>query len=373
MTDSNVDMSQQTLVRSYRPGDEEAIIEVLVEVFGGWPSFDLDCQSVDHWRWRYLSQPGNAAHLAVVEAGGRIVGCLHHSPLEMKISDSVYPGMLSGDFAVLEAFRGEGLTARFSKKERGLRKKTGEMFSVFETPNPRVIRRYSRLAHTLPYQSRHLLRVRRISEHLVRKHHPWRWIKAPVYKVVQSAQRIVFRSRRCNAESKVRISEIGAFDQRFDHFWEKISQYYGLIVKRDREYLEWRYGDRRGGRFRVFCAEDSEGVAGFVVLRVNTRDPAYPVGFIVDLLCLPGREEVAARLLQKSLAYFDAKEVNAINCLVPRGHPYFKLYLANGFVDTLERNSVFVSQTGPLEEQLAAATKLPAGRTFYAYGDIDTI
>lgn len=346
---------------------------MLVEVFGQWPSFDLDCKSVEYWRWRYLSKPGNEGHLSVAEAGGRIIGCLHHTPMDMKISDAVYSGMLSGDFAVLEPFRGERLTARFSKKERALRKKTGEMFSFFETPNVRVIRRYNRLAHILPFHSRHLIRIRRISEHLARKRHPWRRIKAPAYKLVQNAQRFMLRSRRSGAEPETRISEIRTFDERFDAFWEKIARHYGLIVKRDRDYLCWRYGDSRGGSFSVFCAEDDEGVVGYVVLRINSMAPDYPVGFVMDLLCLPGRPEVAASLLQKSLSYFDDREVNAVNCLVPRGHPYFKLYRAHGFVDTMERNSVFLNLTGPLEEQMAAVARLPTDRTFYAYGDIDTI
>ena len=371
MSPGNTD--QQTRIRTYRPGDEEAIIKVLVEVFGRWPGFDLDYQQLDHWRWRYLSEFSNTRHVCVVEVAKRIVGCLHYSKVEMKISDGVYPGTLAGDIAVLEPFRSLGLTARLAEKTFGLREKTGEQFTYFETRNERVIKQYRRIAHTLPIQSRHLIRVGRISEHLRRKHQSWSWIKGPLYKLAQSAQYIALGSIRAKTNTEATISESGALDERFDGFWEKVSQHYGLIVKRDRKFLAWRYGDSRGGRFHVLCAEDGKELLGYAVLRINKRNPAYPLGYVVDLLCLPGRESVAATLLQESLAFFDRNEVNAINCLVPRHHPYFKLYLANGFVDTLERTQVFLRLSGPLEQQLEALEELPPGRVFYAYGDIDTI
>lgn len=364
---------QQTLIRSYRPGDEEAIINVLEEVFGRWPGFDLDGQQLDHWRWRYLSEFSNARHVCVVEVANRIVGCLHSSKVEMKISDGIYPGTLAGDIAVLEPFRSQGLTARFAEKALRSREEAGEKFTYFETRNERVIRQYRRIAHTLPIQSRHLIRVGRISKHLLRKSQSWPRIKGPLYKLARSIQHLALGSHRSRIDSKVRVSQIGNFDGRFDGFWEQISHHYGLIVKRDRKFLAWRYGDSRCGNFRILCAEDGDELLGYAVLRTNMRNPGYPIGYVVDLLCLPGRERAAAMLLQESLAFFDQNEVNVVNSLVPRRHPYFKLYLAHGFVDTMERTQVFMRLSGLPEQKVDALEKLPPGRVFYAYGDIDTI
>ncbi len=70
-----------------------------------------------------------------MEAGGQVVGCLHYSPCKLKIGDGEYAGMLSGDIAVLEAYRGEGITARLSNTERALRKTSGELFSFYRNNN----------------------------------------------------------------------------------------------------------------------------------------------------------------------------------------------------------------------------------------------
>ncbi len=55
------------------------------------------------------------------------------------------------------------------------------------------------------------------------------------------------------------------------------------------EYLNWRYSDRRGGDYILKEAIEGERALGYVVLRVNGYQEKYPVGYIVDLLALPGR------------------------------------------------------------------------------------
>jgi len=38
------------IVRPYRSGDEEEIVEFLQLVFEGWPKFDLSCTPLEHWK-----------------------------------------------------------------------------------------------------------------------------------------------------------------------------------------------------------------------------------------------------------------------------------------------------------------------------------
>jgi hypothetical protein len=45
------------VVRPYQAGDEKEIVELLRMVFDGWPHFDLNCSSVDHWKWKHLDKP----------------------------------------------------------------------------------------------------------------------------------------------------------------------------------------------------------------------------------------------------------------------------------------------------------------------------
>jgi hypothetical protein len=362
-----------TRVRSYCPGDEMPIIELLEDVFEGWPSFDLDCESIDHWRWRYLESPANSRHLFVCEASGQIVGCLHHSPVTMQIGGQDYPAELGGDIAIQKQFRDRGLVAEFAKSAMHQRNLAGMWFTYFETANPKLIRTYKKSAYQLPIHSRHLLRVHDAARHLSRQGHSHHWFKSVVFKALGVFNRLQHFLRRERTSSDLKLSRITSFDDRFDTFWERLSPHYRLIVRRDREFLNWRYADTRAGNFCVICAEDEDQLVGYIVLRVNRQDVDYPIGYVADLLCEPGREDVAHSMLANSLDYFDQHSVNAVHCLVPQLHPYRKIFGAHGFLDTRERRIVFLRANKPMEQQMAALERIAPGEVYYTYGDIDTI
>ncbi len=370
MTDSR---ASKTSLRTYEPGDEKAIISVLESVFGQWPGFDLDCSQAEHWRWRYLRKEGNERHIYLLLHGNRIVGCQHYTPVDFKVGDSVVPAMLAGDIAICEAFRGERAVARLAAAERELRKTTGEQFSYFETRNPNLIRRYKRVGYELPIHSRHLVKVFRASEHFAHRRAPVRWLAALGFRLLQVPGRLRVAARAPAAEDSPVIEPAVSFDSRFDRLWEKLAGHYGFIVRRDSDYLDWRYGDRRGGRFRVLCTIEGDDITGFVALRVNRKRTEYPVGHVVDLLCLPGRDDLARALVAAALDHFRNRGTNIIHCLVPGRHPYYAIYRQNGFVDTRERTAVWLRGTGITDGQLETIRRLPPDRIYYSYGDIDSI
>ena len=43
------------------------------------------------------------------------------------------------------------------------------------------------------------------------------------------------------------ITDSYRFDDRFEDIWTKISKDYDYILLRDKNFLQWRYGDQRGG------------------------------------------------------------------------------------------------------------------------------
>jgi len=372
-TTSCEEPAQAFRIRPFRPGEEAAIIQVLSTVFGEWPAFDLQYSSESYWHWRYLELPGTSTHVFVCEVGGQIVGCLHHTFVDLKIGDRFYPGTLGGDIAVLRPFREKGLTAEFSKLARSHRRETGRWFTFFETHNQNLIDSFSKTAFQLPIKSRHLLRVKNIKLHLTQQKHAWRGLKVFAFKAMKTFNTLVHYSRNSQDDGALHLSVIETFDARIDKFWERISNHYRLILKRDRRYLNWRYCDARGGNYQVKCVEEDGRFVGYIVLRINRKNPQYPTAYIVDLLCEPGREDAAQALLADGLRYFDQQGVNAVHCLVPHHHPYRKIYTASGFVDTLERNIVFLRANMPLDKPLGELDSMDFGQAYHSYGDIDTI
>ena len=52
-----------------------------------------------------------------------------------------------------------------------------------------------------------------------------------------------------------KIFPIQYFDDRINVFWNKIRNEYNFITERNKDYLNWRYCDKRGGNHEVFIAE----------------------------------------------------------------------------------------------------------------------
>lgn len=359
--------------RPYRAGDEEKIVQLLDTVFNGWPSFDLVHSAIDYWRWRYRDYPDKPGVIVVYQADDEIVGCTHSSPRYMKIGDKLCSGCLGGDIAILKTFRRRGIASAMIRLATRLRKEAGMRFTYYETRNPRLLHSFKKTAFQLPFQSRHLVRIKDINLHLRRQQHDKRWLKSCVFKSQKAWNHLTHLRRKNDCGRQLKLAELETFDERFDLFWDQVSKHYSLMVQRDRRYLNWRYCDLRGGNYKVKYAEDADGIQGYIVLRIDTTDKDYPIAYIVDFLCKADHPDAAQALIADSLNHFDQQGVSSVHCLVPKKHPYRKLFAGHGFVDTMERTIIFLQANMPMEEQMAALKFIGPGQAYYSYGDIDTI
>ena len=103
------------IVRPYRLGDEEGIVELLELVFDGWPHFDLQYTPLDHWRWKHEDNPLKTNMISLGIIGGKIISCLHTIPRMMKIGDKVFLSWERVDGAVHPDFRRMGLFNKMSE------------------------------------------------------------------------------------------------------------------------------------------------------------------------------------------------------------------------------------------------------------------
>ena len=105
-------------------------------------------------------------------------------------------------------------------------------------------------------------------------------------------------------DTSIEVEDIGFFDEGADELWDKSKDYYDYAVVRDREYLNWRYCDPRGGRYFCKGAFEDGKLVGYAVLRINAIEEDYSVGFIVDLFTLPERLDVVAKLVDESIVFY---------------------------------------------------------------------
>ncbi len=103
-------MENKVIFRPYKVGDEEDIVKLLIDVFKGWPHFNIKCAPIDHWRWKHstLHKP----LIAIAEVYGDIIGCWHRIPQKIKFGDNISYGAQGVDVVVHSDFRGLKISSK---------------------------------------------------------------------------------------------------------------------------------------------------------------------------------------------------------------------------------------------------------------------
>jgi GNAT superfamily N-acetyltransferase len=124
------DCKMTHVYREYRDGDEIALEDFLR---GSFKSF----RQRGYWAWKYKLNPCfDPSLVAIVEDGGRIIGCNHWSIRPIKVDKNLeIKAALAADVAVDKAYRGQGLGKDLVKHLRvaGVPQEKGIIFSYMFT------------------------------------------------------------------------------------------------------------------------------------------------------------------------------------------------------------------------------------------------
>jgi hypothetical protein len=316
-------------------------------------------------------------HTVTLNELDKIIGCLHTSPKKMKIGDNIFLCCKGVDMVVHPDFRGLGISNKMTTQVINLRTQANIVFTYFDTGNPILIKKYSRESEKFPrfpYTLMNYVRIHDINLHLEVIPVDNAWIKKIGFKLLNQYNKIKNNlSLHSTPEYNFRVSEVKCFDHRIAVFWDEIKDYYNFIMERNKDYLNWRYCDSRGGDYTVKIAEDDIRILGYCVLRINNYNKDYPRGYIVDLLTLPDRLDVTEILIKDAVEYFDDKNINSISCLIIRDHPYEKIIKKYGFIFNRSiLNSYYVMHLKIDDEKNKLQKGLP-NKIHMAYGDSDYI
>ena len=362
--------------RSYQSGDEEKIVELLKIVFNGWPHFDLPCSSLDHWKWKFMSNPLEVNTIVVAESDGRIIGCDHGLFTKIKVGKKVVAGRQGVDSAVHPGFRGKGVYANMDKLKMSLIRQANTGFDYFATSNPIIIKvDLETGAKPFPQSITKLVRIRDvdlfIKEARIKNDSKKLFVRyaAHAAKMFNKVEKLGVRPVKAN--SRITISNVDQFDERVDLLWDAVEENYLFITERKSVYLNWRYRDPRGGVYTVKQAVQDDEMCGYIVLRINSWEDQRE-GFIVDILTLQDRYDCFDALVGEGLRFFDEAGVNVINYCGVTGHPYIKSLRKFGFLDSGTFVNIYYNKMVDGEDFSRFQAALP-GRLLFHYGDFDWI
>jgi len=231
----------------YRPyilGDEHAILDLFRECFPG------RIMTMDYWQCRFRDNPAGQFLIELAWDGEQLAGHYAVSPVWMNIQGKEVLGGLSVTTMTHPDYRGRGL---------------------FPVLAGRLYRRMSDLGYLMvwgfPNENSHEGFVNKLG---------WRDIcQIPML-------RLNLKDMNYTPEPTKGVAELPDFDGRFNRLWESVSPRHAIAVKRDREYLQWRFRTNPINRYHLLGYTDKGRLLGYSIWKLYQGKELE----IVDLLAV---------------------------------------------------------------------------------------
>jgi len=236
--------------------------------------------SAEHLRWQFFDNPAGDALLYAIEDGGRLVSLYAAIPHWVDVSTSNHRAYMVQDVMTHGDYRGRGyLNYLASQCKVGIQEEGA-------------------IGYTFP---------NKLSENSFRRS---QWTEL---------MRVPYRSVKIDAvtlgEQDTDVSEVSSFPERVSDIWASS----GLVVgvRRDKPYLDWRYGRPDATYHRFILGADE----GFLVLKLYRSGDQW-ILHICDLLAVAENPAMVPRALTFVSRFAQENRAVTITCWMPENHPY---------------------------------------------------
>lgn len=327
--------SDRWLARFYREGDDEGILDLLVQTFGSWPKHEIMVPPLEHLRWKLVARDDVRPWHIVVQDGGRIVGLSAVFRQTIMLQGRSRDAYQLVDIAVLPEYQNQGVTT--------------------------AARRLA-VSDRIPHLGIYMNSGARIeAEPKFRRTRRWDPVKRRDAYVEVLVLEGPATSRPHAHGSSWTIDTPAQFDDRVRLFGEQASLPYDLIDAQHREFLNWRYCDPRAGRWTVHTAEEGGRLLGYITYRVSNG-----WGLVGGLLALPDRLDVVESLVQEAMRSLHRQGIAAIQCWSVPQHPYRAVLRKLGIEKERRTITLVINAAGEeftFLDDPAAAVHIVAGDT----------
>lgn len=323
-------MKRKWSIRPYKNGDEAQIIALFELVFGKQ-------LTAARWQWHYRdNHTGLIAVTLAEDENGEIVGQCALRPLRMKIGERIGLGTLQLDSMIHPDFQRQGmftkLTTHAYKKVAG---QGVELVYSFPNRNSQYVYTHKlgrvTLCDRIPLFAK-ILNVRNVLDKRIGN----RLLLSLVAPVGQAATGLFYAFRGGTSPANCRLERVSRFDGSVDRLWERASVPHGVLVVRDREYLNWRYVENPTEEYVLLTAKRSDEIVGYIVLKCEKRFDLQ-MGFIVDMLTIPDEPAIAGCLISEAVSHFRKQRMDLVCCLMLEHAPYARSLRDSGFLIVPEK------------------------------------
>jgi predicted N-acetyltransferase YhbS len=272
-------------INRYRPEDKRAVEGLYRRVFGN----DAAEASRLRWDWQYRrnpNNPGQEPEIWIAREGTAIVGQYATMPVKLELRGQEVQASWGMDVMVAPERQRQGLgEVLFRTWDRnvgaslglGLSDSSYRLFQKLRWPDvgpvPCLVKPLTRRALRRPNWPVPINRL--VSA-----------ITLPIIKIV---------ARTSPLRAEVRL--IQRFDDSFTALWDELAPKFGLAVRRDAAYLNWKFVSAPHVRYSIAVLRRDNRNIGYAVYR-HLHEPRGRVTLLVDFLTDPDDETALQTLLQ---------------------------------------------------------------------------
>ena len=279
------------------------------------------------WRWVMVTEEGEVVgHLAATPQYYRINGqrVVAHTPADYQVlpqygfqalllmrkffrstQNCVAVDMLPSVIAV---------ETRLGAEEAGHMQYVAKLLNVSRLPTPplptlveRLLRLNEQTTSTSVYVEETGAESLDVHEHtLPPPQRPRAPIPAPIKELLNGGLRLVDEALSGVFGDRSRVEVLEGFDESFDELFEKIASRVSCVPEKDSAFLRWRYGPGSPQTpVTILGVREGDELLGYAVLGVTVKSPAgFRDAYILDLVSLPRRHDVARALLGEAVRIF---------------------------------------------------------------------
>jgi predicted GNAT family N-acyltransferase len=343
----------------------------------------LQQKMVKRWSWQYrenpcIDQAKDDLTVVIANRGDQIVGQACLTPVKLKIENQYHLAFWGGDTIVLPQYRGGGVATKIMQGQIdnarfmiGIRAhpitfKVALKLGYQKLKPVPIYRRFVRFDDLLFF---HYLMKATQSKPAIK------WIARVMWKTLLIGKMVAavtflalglrnLLERRPKKKGLTDIEAVQNFDERIDRLWSLTNNQYDVIVKRDSEFLNWRYSPHTMLDYRKFIATRDDEIKGYSVLR--KQEPGERnFGIIVDLYASRDDQQTIEDLIRHALQFF-SKDVTAIACAVSIKE-YQKALSNFGFLRMESAFPIFCCENSSLADKLISLKD----KCFFTKGDHD--
>jgi hypothetical protein len=226
--------------RFYRDGDEHGFTEMFGKVFG-------QPLNLDEWEWHYLNNPAWKSYINIAECRSSMVGSSAAVPFNMNGCNKILTGIRIQHAMVMAEFRRQGIFKQTVENITALR--SSENFDLIFT-----------------FPTRELSLKTFISLKFA--------VIGQLYQYNIPASKL-----QCLSEDPVKyeVQESPVFTSSDAEFIDSCLYGYKVFLRRDADYLNWRYGTLSGKKYTKVKLYDSTGIKALLVYKKFEKDSSYDI------------------------------------------------------------------------------------------------